>query len=95
MVVVTLTVVEDPQPKVYIPINLNDDGDDLNPITIEPDADVVVAGPKPITSKLHTTILHLRACVGRWSRFRGLGLFLIWGFCHEVLVRILSFGASA
>jgi len=99
MVVATLTVVEDPQPKVYIPINLNnddsDDGDDVNKISREPDADVLVAGPKPITSKLRTTILHLRDRAGRWSRFRGLGLFLIWWFCHGILVRILSFGAPA
>jgi len=95
MVVATLAIVEDPQPEHYSPINSNDEeGDDVTKAVNNPNADVLIVRPKPITSKLRTTIRHLRARAGRLSPFRGLGLFLIWGFCRAILVSILSFGAS-
>jgi hypothetical protein len=95
MVVAALTIIEDPQPQLYVSVNSHDDDDDdVNKATSDPDADVLVAQPKPITSKLRTAIRHLRARAGRWSRFRGLGLFLIWCICRTILVGILSFGAS-
>ena len=95
MVVATLAIVEDPQPELYFAVKSNDDEEDVVDKAINnPDADILIVQPKPITSKLRTTIRHLHARAGRWSPFRGFGLFVIWCLCRAILVSILSFGAS-
>ena len=45
---------------------------------------------KPITAKIRTTIKHLRAQAGRWSRFRGLGLAVVYNFVAGLLLNLLS-----
>ncbi len=42
---------------------------------------------KPITSRIRTTIKHLRKEAGPWSRFRGLQVAVITHFVHQVLFR--------
>lgn len=93
MVVLTLTIIEDPQPELYVPLNSNDDDDsDINKASNNISEDVVPT--KPVTSKLRNTIRHLRARAGRWSCFRGLGIFWIWCLCNAILVGILSFNST-
>ncbi|KAL9579399.1 MAG: hypothetical protein Q9212_005135 [Teloschistes hypoglaucus] len=45
---------------------------------------------KPITSKIRTTIKHLKAEAGPWSRFRGLQVALAYHFVHHLLFQLLT-----
>lgn len=73
----------DPRQAVNNPFEKDDqDEEDLGP------EDGGVA-PKPITSKLRTTIAHLRARAGCWSRFRGFSMYLTYSIAHGFLFMIL------
>jgi hypothetical protein len=56
----------------------------------EGDAEVLLVRNKPYTASLRATISHLRARAGFWSRFRGLGIFLVWNMLTGVLMSILA-----
>lgn len=89
-VVATLAAVEDTNPDLYV--RLDADYDPSKPDTvdpIDPIAKDVDGAPKPITSKLRTTISHLRARAGRWSRFRGFAMYLTYGIARGFLFMIL------
>ncbi|EKV06923.1 putative ubiquitin conjugating enzyme [Penicillium digitatum] len=76
MVISTLAAVEDTYPDIYVRIVPNPDT--IKP-TDEEDLELVAATPpKPITSKLRTTVKHLRSRAGFWSRFRGMGMFVAY-----------------
>lgn len=45
---------------------------------------------KPITSSLRSTILHLRARAGYWSRFRGFSLFVCWAFAKSLIISLIA-----
>ncbi|OQD61050.1 hypothetical protein PENPOL_c019G05853 [Penicillium polonicum] len=76
MVISTLAAVEDTNPDIYVRITPNPDT--IKP-TDEEDPELVgVTPPKPITSKLRTTVKHLRSRAGFWSRFRGMGMFVAY-----------------
>ncbi|KAJ5116979.1 hypothetical protein N7456_001327 [Penicillium angulare] len=82
-VVATLAAVEDPNPDIYVRIDSNDDPTKpYDPNDPEP---VENARPKPITSKLRTTIKHLRSRAGFWSRFRGFSMYMSWMFVRSFL----------
>jgi tetrahydromethanopterin S-methyltransferase subunit F len=77
MLIATLAAVEDTNPDIYVriasnpdPTKPNDDDEDAELATPTP--------PKPITSKLRTTVKHLRSRAGFWSRFRGMSMFLAY-----------------
>ncbi|EER28886.1 hypothetical protein CPC735_035920 [Coccidioides posadasii C735 delta SOWgp] len=92
MIVPTLAIVEDPQPAAYVSIDSVDD--DGRPKTL-PGADsehLVQKGP--ITTKIRTTLKHLRARGGFWAPFRGMAVFLLYVFSRSILVTLFSFGAS-
>ena len=55
--------------------------------TKEPELLLVKA--RPITAKFRTTIQHLRARAGPFSRFRGLQVVLIYGLLHTTLTTVL------
>lgn len=42
--------------------------------------------PQPITAKIRTTIRHLRARAGYWSRFRGLSLYLCYSVVRSLVI---------
>lgn len=55
---------------------------------VEPE--LLIIKSKPITSNIRATMRHLRAQAGRWSRFRGLALALIYRKLHQLLFLVLS-----
>ncbi|CAG8284525.1 unnamed protein product [Penicillium salamii] len=74
MVVATLAAVEDTNPDIYVRITSNPDPTKPN----DEEAELAVPNAQPITNKLRTTVKHLRARAGFWSRFRGAGMFLAY-----------------
>lgn len=91
MVVATLAAVEDPKAHSYIA--LDDEGDRKKGAgPVEPA--LLHAQPKPITSKLSTTIKHLQERAGPWSRFRGLSIFLVFAFLRDAVVSCITFGSG-
>lgn len=45
---------------------------------------------KPITSKIRTTVKHLKAQAGPWSRFRGLQVFIVYQLAYGLLFNLFS-----
>lgn len=91
MVVPTLAIVEDPSPPVYMPIDAEEVDDDGVPKNT-PAAEAGQQGL--ITSKIRSTVRHLRARGGVRALFRGMGVALIYNFCRSILNSIFSIGAS-
>ncbi|EAW07018.1 uncharacterized protein ACLA_087220 [Aspergillus clavatus NRRL 1] len=91
MVVTTLTAVEDSNPDVYVRIDT-----DINPDkSVDPaEPEVEAVRPMPITSKLRTTVKHLRARAGPWSRFRGLSMFLTYTAISSFLLGLMPFSST-
>lgn len=85
--VATLAAVEDSNPDIYVRID-NDDPNNkpLNSADPEP---AVNASPMPVTSSLRSTIRHLRARAGFWSRFRGLAMWITLGFARSLLASLI------
>ena len=54
------------------------------------ESDLFLVKQKPITSKMRTTIKHLRAQAGRLARFRGLHVSLIYHLLHGAIVGFFS-----
>lgn len=54
------------------------------------DPELFYVKTKPITSKIRTTIKHLVAVAGPWSRFRGLQVALAYHFVHQLLFQVLT-----
>ncbi|KAJ5707632.1 hypothetical protein N7488_007433 [Penicillium malachiteum] len=93
MVVATLAAIEDPNPDIYVRIDGNDDPTKpFDPNDPEPAA---APSPKPITSKLRTTIKHLRSRAGFWSRFRGFSMFMAWNMARGFLSAIIPVGSGS
>ncbi|KAJ5781949.1 uncharacterized protein N7518_010432 [Penicillium psychrosexuale] len=83
MVISTLAVVEDTNPDIYVRIT---PGPDPTKPTDEDDPELLAPTPlKPITSKLRTTVKHLRSRAGFWSRFRGMGMFVAYTMARGFL----------
>ncbi|GES59618.1 ubiquitin conjugating enzyme [Aspergillus terreus] len=86
MVVATLAAVEETNPDIYVRIDANlDPTKPIDPNEVAAEA----PPPKPITSKLRTTIRHLRARAGFWSRFRGLSMFLTYVMASSFLYAVM------
>ncbi|KAJ5374468.1 hypothetical protein N7517_006474, partial [Penicillium concentricum] len=82
MVISTLAAVEDTNPDIYVRIT----SDPIKPTNDQEDPELVAPTPlKPITSKLRTTVKHLRSRAGYWSRFRGLGMFMAYNVARGFL----------
>ena len=56
--------------------------------------DLYIVKQKPITAKMRTALKHLTAQGGRWARFRGLHVWLIYGGIHSLIVNLFTGGAS-
>jgi len=85
-VVGALAIVESPQTDVLVQVDLVAAGDQSKKLL---EQEVMVVRPQPITSKIRTTIQHLRAKAGYWSRFRGMSLFITYSIVRNIFVHIL------
>ncbi|CAI7643793.1 unnamed protein product [Penicillium glandicola] len=93
MVISTLAAVEDTNPDIYVRIIPNPDP--TKPSNVE-DPDLVAATPlKPITSKLRTTVKHLRSRAGFWSRFRGMGMFIAYTAARGFLSSLIPVATTS
>ncbi|KAL8689475.1 MAG: hypothetical protein Q9218_004868, partial [Villophora microphyllina] len=99
-VVATLTMIETPTATAFkvdpatepeeadAPLLSADEKKSSTTTTTEPELFYVKT--KPITSKIRTTIKHLKAEAGPWSRFRGLQVALVYHFVHHMLFQFLT-----
>ncbi|KAL4808082.1 hypothetical protein BDV18DRAFT_134224 [Aspergillus unguis] len=88
----TLAIVEDSNPDLYIRV----DNDPANKNPDDPNqAMEVETAPKPITSKLRTTIRHLRARAGRLSRFRGFSMFLTCAIAEGLVSSVFPVSSNS
>ncbi|KAJ5156852.1 hypothetical protein N7492_009655 [Penicillium capsulatum] len=76
-VVATLAAVEDTNPDIYVRIDADND-DPNKPFDPNDQETGEVGRLQPITTKLRSTIKHLRARAGVWSCFRGMGMYFAW-----------------
>ncbi|KAL4972187.1 hypothetical protein BDW66DRAFT_144643 [Aspergillus desertorum] len=79
----TLAAVEDSNPDLYLRVDTdpaNKNPADPNDVEME----VETPAPRPITSKLRTTLRHLRARGGRLSRFRGFSMFTTFTVAQSI-----------
>lgn len=58
------------------------------------ESDLYIVKQKPITAKLRTAIKHITAQGGRFARFRGLHVSLIYHGIHSLIVNLLTPGAT-
>ncbi|KAL5344095.1 ubiquitin-conjugating enzyme/RWD-like protein [Aspergillus crustosus] len=94
LLVPTLAAVEESNPDLY----LRSENDPINKLPGDPvdlEAEAETAAPKPVTSKLRTTIRHLRSRAGRWSRFRGFSMFITYGFAQSFLSSMVPVSSDA
>ena len=95
-VVSTLAMVEQPQNTYIIK---EDKGSKDEKVTLEEaiSTEVQVVKGKPITSKIKSTMHHLHRRAGFQSRWRGLGLFIVYASMHGLISSLFtpSFGMVA
>ncbi|KAL8737630.1 MAG: hypothetical protein Q9181_001503 [Wetmoreana brouardii] len=95
-VVATLTMIETPTATAFKvdPAESEEadapllSADEKKSTTAEPELFYVKT--KPITSTIRTTIKHLKAEAGPWSRFRGLQVALVYHFVHQIAFQFLT-----
>ena len=54
------------------------------------DTEVFSVQNKPVTASIRTTLLHLRARAGYWSRFRGVSLFICFVLVRGIIISGLA-----
>jgi hypothetical protein len=91
--VATLAAVEDSNPDVYVRIDNPPEEDPTKPFDPNEPELAANARPQPVTSKLRTTIKHLRARAGFWSGFRGLAMYLTYGLVRGIISSFLPSGS--
>ncbi|KAI9876333.1 MAG: hypothetical protein M1830_006752 [Pleopsidium flavum] len=96
-VVATLTMIESPTATAYLKTETSVESDDPDAPLIGKDEkaalkepELLVVKAQPITAKLRTTIQHLRARAGWFSRFRGLQVALVYQVVHVCLTGFFS-----
>lgn len=97
-VVAVLTMIETPTLTAFKIDGLDpNDTDPLYPSDQKDDKDtsaaqeeLLIVKAKPITAKIRTTMKHLRAQAGPWSRFRGLSVFVIYQLLYAMLFSFFS-----
>ncbi|KAL4880604.1 hypothetical protein BJY04DRAFT_191084 [Aspergillus karnatakaensis] len=94
LLVPTLAAVEESNPDLYLRVE-NDPANKTPGDPIDLEAEAETTAPKPVTSKLRTTIRHLRSRAGRWSRFRGLSMFIAYGFAQSFLAGLVPVSSDA
>jgi hypothetical protein len=90
----TLAAVEDSNPALYLRV----DNDPINKNPADPndvEMEVETPAPRPITSKLRTTLRHLRARGGRLSRFRGFSMFITFIVAQSIVSSFVPVSPSS
>ncbi|KAL6238372.1 hypothetical protein BDW75DRAFT_201642 [Aspergillus navahoensis] len=90
----TLAAVEDSNPDLYLRV----DNDPANKNPADPndvEMEVETPAPRPITSKLRTTLRHLRARGGRLSRFRGFSMFTTFTVAQSIVSSFVPVSPSS
>lgn len=86
---------EDTNPDLYVRLDAGMDPHDASQPLKPDDEDENGNAPiQPITSKLRTTIAHLRSRAGFWSRFRGFSLYFVYGIARGALSLALPFSTQ-
>lgn len=94
--ITTLCMVESASSQAYVPIESVEPADDAPPAYTEDgvpkptDPEHHIIRTQPITASLRTTVEHLKARAGFWSRFRGLGVYFVWNFARSFVVGLLT-----
>ncbi|KAF2812515.1 uncharacterized protein BDZ99DRAFT_461188 [Mytilinidion resinicola] len=92
-VVATLAMVESPSAEIAL-TSPPEDADPLmkNDGNVEENAgpNVTLVRAKPITSKIRTTLRHLKSQAGPLSKWRGLVPFIFYNFTHAFVTKILD-----
>ena len=75
----------------------SDENDSLYPLddkdskgTPAAQEELLIVKQKPITAKIRTTMKHLRAQAGVWSRFRGLPIYILYQFTYMVAANVFA-----
>ncbi|KAL8709448.1 MAG: hypothetical protein Q9220_005831 [cf. Caloplaca sp. 1 TL-2023] len=96
-VVATLTMIETPTATAFKVDPAEPEEADAPLLSVDEKKGTTVTEPelfyvktKPITSKIRTTIRHLVAEAGPWSRFRGLQVAMAYHFIHHLLFQVLA-----
>ena len=58
--------------------------------TASTEPELFLVKTKPITSKIRTTVKHLKAQAGPWSRFRGLQVAIVYHLAYSFIFNFLS-----
>ena len=89
----TLAIVEQPETNVVLEVDpLGEDEQGTKATDGLLASEVVVTKTRPVTSKIRTAFAHLRARAGKGSRFRGLGIYIVYGMLKNMAA---AFFASA
>ncbi|MCJ1470130.1 hypothetical protein MMC07_008775 [Pseudocyphellaria aurata] len=85
---VTAFKIDGPEPDETDPLYQPDLKDSKN--TLAAQEELLIVKTKPITAKIRTTMKHLRAQAGPWSRFRGLHVYILYHLLYVILFNFLS-----
>ncbi|KAL8789135.1 MAG: hypothetical protein Q9195_006955 [Heterodermia aff. obscurata] len=98
-IVATLTTIETPTATAFTVESAESDETDapllsgdqkLATPTPSTEPELFLIKSKPITSKIRTTVKHLKAQAGPWSRFRGLHVAIIYHLAYGLLFNFFS-----
>lgn len=99
--VATLTMVETPTATAFIATTEEDTADVDAPLLSEEqrsekqnlkalEQDLFLVKQPPVTGKLRTAVRHLRSVGGRWARFRGFHIAMIYSLTHSLIVSLVA-----
>lgn len=80
--------IDAPKPDENDPLYPSDDKDSKD--TSAAQEELLIVKTKPITAKIRTTMKHLRAQAGVWSRFRGLPIYVLYQFTYMVAANVFA-----
>lgn len=85
---VTAFKIDGPEPDQTDPLYQPDLKDSKD--TSAAQEELLIVKTKPITAKIRTTMKHLRAQAGPWSRFRGLHVYVLYQLLYVMLFSFFS-----
>ena len=95
-VVATLTMIESPTATAFTVEPTASEEADAPLLSVDEkksapaEPDLFLVKTKPITSKIRTTIRHLKSEAGKWAPFRGLHVAMVYCALHQILFELLT-----